>query len=242
MLVNTHDHLNFYENLEEGLETIKEEEIVSLINTMNYSEYKKLKETYVDNPLLKIGLGIHPWEIGEKTSLEDMEEALETCDFIGEVGLDFYWAKDKDLYERQVEVFDQVLAKALAYDKVLNIHTKGAEDLVLKLLEEHKPRSPIIHWYSGNLDLISRYLNLGCFFTIGPDFKISKKTDDLIKILPIERILTETDGPTSIKWARGFYKDSSFIKDILSYIGEIKEIPYRKTKQLVYDNYLKLKI
>lgn len=242
MLVNFHDHFEFYKDLESGIDTIRKNNIITLVNSMTYDEYKKLKKDFNDDHLIKIGLGIHPWKVEKDSEIDSFRKDFKDCDFIGEIGLDFYWDKRENLYDKQRGIFEKFLYYAKEYNKVTNIHTKGAEKEIYNLLKKYELRSPIIHWYSGDISLIKKFLDLEAFFTIGPDFQISKLTDEIIKYLPLDRILTETDGPTSIEWARGFYKESDYIKEILKYISQIKKIDPTKLEDIVYNNYLYLKI
>ncbi|MDO5301237.1 MAG: TatD family hydrolase [Tissierellia bacterium] len=242
MYVNAHDHFELYEDLLRGLEVIHRQEIATLAVSMDLQGYRKLKAAYGHDPLIKIGLGIHPWKVTGESSLAPLEEELKTCDFIGEIGMDFFWAEEEALYPKQREIFEAFLVKAKDYDKVVNLHTKGAEGPILELLKKYRLRSPIIHWYSGPLELIPQYLDLGAMFTIGPDLGISPLTDELIRLLPLERILTETDGPSSVTWARGVSRDSSFIPEMVAHIAKLKERPLEEVKGQIYQNYLHLKI
>lgn len=240
MLVNAHDHFEFYRDLNSGLKTIQDFKIHTLVNTMTLKEYYELKSIHKNNELLKIGLGIHPWKIEENTSIDDLEKEFEFCDFIGEIGLDFYWDKRAELYDKQRIVFDYFLQKAQKYQKITNIHTKGAEKEVLYYLKKYNLKTPIIHWYSGPLNLVSDFLELGCYFTIGPDIGYSKLTDSLIDIVPVNKILTETDGPTSIEWVNGIYAESDYIIKILEYISLKKKMEFNTLKFQIFQNYKNL--
>lgn len=241
MLINAHDHFNFYKDINSGLRTIEENKIYTLVNSMTFEEYIELKNKYSSHPLIKIGLGIHPWKVDEKTDLSILENEVSNCDFIGEIGLDFYWDERIDMYKRQEIIFEEFLKLADKYKKVVNIHTKGAEREVLDYLKKYNTK-PIIHWYSGDISLIKEYLFIGAYFTIGPDAGYSKLTDEIIKLLPLDRILTETDGPTSIEWVNGIYAESDYILKILEHISNLKNICTSDLKQIIYQNYLSLNI
>lgn len=242
MLINAHDHFYFYKDLESGLNTIEKNKIITLVNSMTFEEYLELKNKYSKNPLIKIGLGIHPWKVDINTNLSNLIEEIKSCDFIGEIGLDFHWDKRTKMYSKQKIIFNEFLFLADSNKKVVNIHTKGAEREVLNYLKQHDLKTPIIHWYSGDLSLIDEYLSIGAYFTIGPDAGYSKTTDEIINILPINRILTETDGPTSIEWINGSYSESDYIKKILEYISNIKKISLSELEKQIYKNYLSLNI
>lgn len=241
MLVNAHDHFEFYKDIDSGLKKIEIFEIYTLVNSTTLEEYQNLKNNYSLNPLLKIGFGIHPWKVEKDLSM-DYEKIIQSCDFIGEIGLDFYWDTRKNLYNKQKEVFEYFLKMAKKYDKLVNIHTKGAELEVLNYLKQYKLNHSIIHWYSGPLEYIPEFLELGCYFTIGPDVGYSEITDNLIDILPINKILTETDGPTSIEWVNGIYSESEYIITILKYIAQKKNLSYAQLQKQIFYNYKNLNI
>lgn len=128
------------------------------------------------------------------------------------------------------------------YNKVTNIHTKGAEEEVLNFLKRYQLENQIIHWYSGPLNFIEDYLKLNSFFTISSDIGYSEITDELIKIIPLENLLTETDGPKALEWINGSYSKPSFVKNIIKHIGKIKNINTNSVEDQIFKNYLKLKI
>ena len=242
MYINAHDHLSLYKDKKEALKIIEEEEIMTLACSMNAKEYKEIQKISSQYPLIKKGLGIHPWKVKSHSHLLKIEAYIEDCDFIGEIGLDYFWAKEKELYSKQRQIFEDLLILAIKYKKVCNIHTKGAEKDVLDLLQKYEMKAQIIHWYSGPLDLVDDYLALDSFFTISCDIGHSSLTDQIIDRIPLENLLTETDGPTSLEWVNGQYAYPTFVKDILDYIAKRKNLTPDYVRSQVYENYLKLGI
>ncbi|MBG9987970.1 TatD family hydrolase [Aerococcaceae bacterium DSM 111176] len=218
MLVNAHDHLSHYHSLDEALREIERLEMTTLAVSESVQDYKSIP----DHPLILKGIGIHPWQVTPETSLQGLEEYILDCDFIGEIGLDYYWAKDQSAYPKQREVFEFLLQMAKAHHKITNIHTKGAEGEVLQLLKHYQLHGQIIHWYSGPLELLDEYLALDCFFTISVDAGHSELTDAIIDRIPHDRLLFETDGPGALEWVTG---EPSWPEDILrirQYVAERK--------------------
>lgn len=238
MYINAHDHLDFYKDLDDAIKIINQKSIYTLAVSMDIDDFLYLET--IKNPLIKIGFGIHPWKVEEDTKTDNLEYFIKKADFIGEIGLDFYWEKRKDLYPKQVEIFEFFLQMAKKHKKVCNIHTKGAELETLLLLEKYELKGQIIHWYSGDLNLLDRYLKLDSYFTISSDIGYSKKTDELIKLLPLNRILTETDGPSSLEWVNGEYGNPDYIIDIVSYVAKIKKLKISEVKNTIFSNLLEL--
>lgn len=242
MYVNAHEHILTYKDLKNALAEIKDNKIITLACSMDIEEYEKIKEISKENEYIIKGFGIHPWKVELDTKLDKLEKYIVDCDFIGEIGLDFFWDTRKEVYNKQIEVFEYFISMAKKHKKISNIHTKGAELEILKILKENSLENQIIHWYSGPLDLVDDYLSLNSKFTISSDIKYSKLTDQLIEKLPLENILTETDGPTSLEWVNGILSKPTFIKDIVKYIAKIKGLEEEFVKDKIYKNYLDLKI
>lgn len=241
MLVNAHDHLSHYkEHTAEALQMIEDLQIITLANGMTREEYPFIQTLADECPYVKKGFGIHPWSVTEELSLEGLEPYLADADFYGEIGLDYYWDKRTALYGKQREVLRFFLDQAERYQKLVNLHTKGAEKDVLASLSAHDLPAIIIHWYSGPLDLVEDYLDLGAYFTISVDSDQSSLTTELIRRLPLDRLLTETDGPDSAEWlGKGFgWPDQLFT--ILENIAQVKQLTPRQVEEQVYANYQRL--
>lgn len=249
MLINFHDHLAFYEDFDQAVNMIEDSEIVTLACAMDLDDYINIEKYANGKRVIKKGIGIHPFKIKENSYTEGLEDYIVEADFIGEIGMDFFWNEEEKHYNKQREIFEYFIEMAVKYDKITNIHTKGAEREVLEILKKHRPRNPIIHWYSGDLDLVEEYLEIGAYFTISVDVGISRLTDELIKMLPLDKILTETDGPISLKWVKeengnpqGIpdYGYPNYIGEIVSYIAEVKGVSAEKIEERIYQNYLYL--
>jgi len=66
---------------------------------------------------------------------------------------------------------------------------------VLDELSQVNDNLPILHWFSGTKQQLKRSIEMGCYFSVGPAMLSSKKGYELVQIMPIEKILVETDGP-----------------------------------------------
>jgi len=85
---------------------------------------------------------------------------------IGEVGLDHYFVEDAATYPAQKKVFEYLLGAAGEQDKIVTLHTKGAEGEVLEALDRYGIRRAIVHWYSGPLDILRGLVARGAYFTV----------------------------------------------------------------------------
>ena len=245
IFVDAHNHLKHYEeNLAKALEIINEKEIWTLACAINKKDYLWLKELAENQPFIIPCYGIHPWEINpeleELNNQEEMLHFIKETAVIGEIGLDFYWAKDSRNYPLQVETLTFFFENARKYNKIVNLHTKGAEREILDLLKIYELRTPIIHWYNGPLELVNAFIDLDCYWTISVDITESEKTRELVARLPFDKILTETDGPTALEWVNGHYAYPDYIERIVEEIAKIKEVDSEFCRRQINDNFREL--
>lgn len=117
---------------------------------------------------------------------------------MGEVGIDASPQYAKSLPE-QKHIFERIL-KACSSEggKVLSIHAVRSVSLVLDMLEEHldlSANTPVLHWFSGSPSEARRAAKLGCMFSINDRMLSGSKAEPLMKAIPEDAMLTETDGP-----------------------------------------------
>ena len=242
MYIDFHNHIDFY----------KDEEIDSVINCINLNKIKIIacsmdEESYLKNiertkksDYIVPIFGIHPWRVKNNIDIDKFEYYIKNTPLIGEIGLDFHWIEDKDTYPHQIKVFEYFLQSAKKYDKYINIHTKGCEELILNLLKKYDISSQsIIHWYSGDKDTLKKLIDAKCYFTGSVDLGYIKHSKDIIKEIPANKLLAETDGPTALQWVNGTYGMPDEIKNVYKNICEIKNLDieeYKYNAQIIMTN------
>lgn len=242
MYIDFHNHIDFY----------KDKEIDSVINCINLNKIKIIacsmdEESYLKN--IEISkksdyivpiFGIHPWRVKNNIDIDKFEYYIKNTPLIGEIGLDFHWIEDKDTYPHQIKVFEFFLQSAKKYDKYINIHTKGCEELILNLLKKYDISSQsIIHWYSGDKDTLKKLIDAKCYFTGSVDLGYIKHSKDIIKEIPTNKLLAETDGPTALQWVNGTYGMPDEIKNVYKNICAIKNLDieeYKYNAQIIMTN------
>ena len=140
--------------------------------------------------------GLHPWHSAE-WSVQEMIPYMETGRVVGEIGMDSIWC-DVPLKHQQ-EVFEKQLLFAFERKKPVVLHTKDQERQIAELIRQYKNRY-LVHWYSADHDL-ERYLDLDCFFSIGPDVIWNPVVQEVARNVREDRILVETDGMEAVRWA-----------------------------------------
>lgn len=202
-LSDAHAHLNSDDALEE-VAWRRERDILTCFSAGTPAEWERVNEllTQIGDPedieLFFVSFGIHPWEAANHEP-RDCEEAYAQCAAMGEIGLDTFWC-DVPL-DRQTAVFEEQLQIAADLHKSIVLHTKGAEALVADMVRGF-PEPVLVHWYSGSLETLERFAEQDCYFTLGPDCSNGSELNDaLMNVLPLKRILIETDGIEGVTWA-----------------------------------------
>ncbi len=155
------------------------------------SKHKKIRPAF----------GLHPWKLDEMSDdwFENLQSKLQSHRgaVIGEIGLD-KWIRDPQ-FERQIEIFRQQLKLASALDLPPTIHCLKAWGHMLSILEKYHTLLPgfLLHSYSGPIEMVENFLELGAYFSISGYFAKPEKKNKLEawKRIPLDRILIETDAP-----------------------------------------------
>ncbi|MBZ9633652.1 TatD family hydrolase [Clostridium sp. FP1] len=242
MYIDAHSHLDFFNNkIEYAINEINNLKILTIASGMDMESYLKNKEYSKRSQYIKATFGIHPWKAAEyKGELEDLIPYIEESKIIGEIGLDFFWAEDNGTYEAQRRIFNFILEESIKRDKVICIHTKGAEEEIYNILKHYSYSKVIIHWYSGDIKTLDKFIELGCYFTISVDIDYSKLTEEILARIPIDRLLVETDGPTALEWVNGDYGYPRVIINVIKSVSKRKAISTERLLKVLEDNFFEL--
>ena len=118
--------------------------------------------------------------------------------------------------------------------KILSIHSRNAASRVLDLVEQHCRESvPVLHWFSGTVQEARRAVILGCWFSIGPAMLRGAKGRAIVRELPMERVLPETDGPFAKHRSAPLmpWEAISIADDLVPLWGMTKEGTYLQMKR-----------
>lgn len=148
---------------------------------------------------VRAALGLHPQLVADYSQeISLWEEHLHETRYVGEVGLDAGPQYYRSL-EQQKEIFERILKQcARAGGKILTIHSVRTAKAVLDSLEVHLPARDgraVLHWFTGSKSEARRAADLGCYFSVNGRMIETDRGRDLVKSLPLDKLLTETDGP-----------------------------------------------
>ena len=179
--------------------------------------------------------------------LEQLEEIIKSDEkhrivAIGEIGLDYYWNKENK--EIQNELFIKQIKLANKYDLPIVIHTREAIEDTIKILKENEViNKGVFHCCPLNRELIKQGLNLDFYISFaGPiTFKNSKNAEEIVNMVPLDRILIETDSPyLSPEPKRGRRNDSRNVKYVAEKIAEFRNLGIQDIAKTTYDNAKKI--
>ncbi|WP_405633045.1 Qat anti-phage system TatD family nuclease QatD [Pseudoalteromonas sp. Ld20] len=196
-MMDMHCHVDLYPDHGVILKDIIDTGFYVLSVTTVPSAFEGTRNLTRDIKNCRTALGLHPQLAHQrKNELALFDKLIGETRYIGEIGLD--GSKGfKEHIDDQLLVFNHILKKCESYNNnILTIHSLNAVDMVLECLNEHpKAGIPILHWFLATKKQISKAIDLGCYFSIGPAMLISARARKVISWLPNERILLETDGP-----------------------------------------------
>ena len=197
--VDFHCHLDLFPEHRTIIRECNAEKVATLAVTTTPKAYPRNVEFAAGSPFVMVALGLHPQLVAERADeLRLFEKYLDTTRFVGEIGLDA-GPKFYSSFEDQQRVFSRILrACDERGGKILSIHSVRCVSKVLEQLEQHLREGrtwPVLHWFTGTRSEAKRAASMGCYFSINSEMLRSPKTKTLIQSLPIERLLTETDGP-----------------------------------------------
>lgn len=242
MLIDAHAHLDRYEDeLDSALEEITQHRIFTVSNSMDLPSYRQNLKIGEMCEFVLPTFGVHPWNASEYADrLEDLNNAIEQSPILGEIGLDYHFVADPSRYKAQLKVFEFFLAAAKEQEKIVNLHTKGAEKKVLHLLDRYDIQRAIVHWYSGPLDVFHELVPKGAYFTIGVEVLYSEHIQTIARELPAEQLLTETDNPGGPKGLTGTLGMPLLIEDVVQALAGLRKTTAKVIIQTVQTNFARL--
>lgn len=195
MFVDAHVHIDRYPQPPEVLAAAEAGRVVCVAVTETPKDYELLALRIGYRKSVRVALGAHPLR-AERVGREQLKRfstLLADVDYVGEVGLDGS-REGRATLPAQRHVFDHVLGAPGIAERVLSVHSRGAEAETVAALADAGVVA-ILHWYTGALTHAARALEAGLYFSVNAAMLRSQKGAGLLRSLPRERVLTETDGP-----------------------------------------------
>lgn len=241
-MIDTHCHLDF------PVFDLDRQEILQRANGIGFEaivipavvqkDWERVMELcHTDNLVpLRCALGLHPCFVSQHASVQDAKAALTDklnrldrgCSVVavGEIGLDYF--SSSDTKQRQLELFDMQLQVAKTSQLPVLLHVRKAHDDVLKRLRKLQlPKGGIVHAFSGSEQQAQQYCQLGFVLGIGgtATYDRAKKLARIIRQVPIESLVLETDAPDiPPSFTRGERNSPLNLPRIAEHVAAIRDV------------------
>ena len=159
---------------------------------------------------------------------------------VGEIGLDYHFISEPENHALQRDVFLHFVRQGISQKKILNIHSKGAEADVDRILGELGASRAIATGYSGPIQQLHTSAEKGVYFTVGVEVLFSAAIQEIAKSVPSSLLLTETDNPGGYGWLTGDLGRPSIITPVVHKLSELRGWSAEQTEAIVLHNFLRL--
>ncbi|MBI2651016.1 TatD family hydrolase [Candidatus Woesearchaeota archaeon] len=255
MLIDIHCHLE-HSYFKDDIDAVVKNAIkaglkVILTAGINSETNRKALELAQKYNIVKACLGIYPIhtlqkeiELGSfplKENKFDVDEEIKFIESkknkiaaIGEVGLDYFWVKDK--VKEQQGLFEKMISLAEKLGKPIIVHSRKAEQDCVDMLSSSKLKKIIMHCFSGRKHLVKKIIDNGWFLTAPTSIVKSTQFQENIKIAPITQIFAETDAPylSPFKDKRN---EPAFVLESYKKIAEIKNMELTEVINNIWMNW-----
>ena len=248
MIIDTHAHL-IYDNVktEDIIKNMKNDKLEKIIAVgVQVEDSIKSQKLAENNEDIYCVVGIHP-ECASETTDEDIKLIDELANKkkvigIGEIGLDYHYTQDN--IEKQKEIFIKQIKLADKHNLPICIHTRDAKEDTYEILKNHKEylkNGGVMHCYSYDNEYAKKFIDLGFYISFAGNFTYKKNVSDLIKGLPIDKILVETDAPflTPVPF-RGKPNEPKFVHHTAQKIADELNMDVETLKKQLLENTYRL--
>ena len=253
MLIDSHCHLDRLDltNREGGLEAViadaQTRGISHLLTVaVDLESSRSLTELTAKYDHIYSSVGVHPLQ-DEELPLPTVEQLTDLAMLpkvvaVGETGLDNFYSADS--FEWQYESFTRHLLASKQVEKPLIVHTRDARDETIKLLKQHQSNSAgVLHCFTETWEMAKAAMDFGYFISFSGivTFKNAGELREVVKKIPLDRILVETDSP----WLapvpyRGKQNEPKNVYEVAQCVAEIKGISLEELAEITTNNFFNL--
>lgn len=207
----------------------------------SYDANKNIAEKYKN---CYFTAGVHPLNMADNGPLNRSvlvaQASHPKCVAIGEIGLDYHYLKDNR--DEQISLVKEQITVANELSLPISFHDREAHEDTINILSELQPKG-VVHCFSGSNEMAKEILKLGMYIGVGGvvTFNNAKKLLQVVKSVPLDRILIETDAPylAPVPY-RGMTNRSDYLIKVAEKIAEIKGIAVETVLECTYANACKL--
>lgn len=243
-MIDTHAHLTegkLYKDLDKIILNAKENGVSKIICVgMNKNANEKVIKIINKYQEVYGSVGIHPNEVTNNEldlKLLTTQAMNEKIVAIGEIGIDLY--RNKDTLDIQKTYFIEQIKLANALKLPVIVHSRNSADVIYDILKEFPETKGVMHCYSEHKELVKKFVDLGFYIGVGGiiTFKNADEVRDIIKKVPLNRLLIETDSPyLAPDPFRGKPNEPAFVKYTLLKLSELTNIAPKELIKITRNN------
>lgn len=248
-IIDSHCHLDAldyqtrHKNVDEVIENAKQrgvQHIISVCTTLG--RFEAMKQLTAHRNDVSLSCGVHPLNVEEEPF--DYEKLCQYAQdpkvvAIGETGLDYHYTPETKALQQQL--FAQQIEVANSVNKPLIIHTRSARQDTMDMLEQHGAEKcgGVLHCFTEDYAMAKRALDLGFYISISGiiTFRNAEELRDVVKKLPLDRLLIETDSPylAPIPY-RGKPNQPAYVRETCEYLAVLKGVSSAELAQITTRN------
>ena len=246
--IDTHAHIykQFYDNIDEIIKNMIEVDVKKVINfaedLKTSIEVLNLQKKYPK--LMYCAVGIHPQNAGKikKEDIEKIENLIKNNKVcaIGEIGLDYHYSQSNK--KKQIKVLQLQLKLAEKYNLPVILHCRDANDDVIRIIKKYNLKG-VFHSFNGNELQIKAICECGFYIGINGivTFKNAIDVKEMLKKIPTERLLLETDCPfLTPEPFRKYKNEPKYLPVTAEYVAKIKNITVDELIYIIKNNTFKI--
>ena len=253
-IVDSHCHLDLLEAKDVNIDEIinnADKDNVKILQTIctKITEFDNINSYTKKYSNVFASIGIHPNNVDEQPKI-NVEEIIRICNNnskligIGETGLDYYYDYAKK--ENQIESFIKHINIARKTNLPLIIHSRDADNDMITILQEQMKQGKfraLLHCFSSSKELALKALELEIYISISGivTFKNAIELQNIVKELPLNRILVETDSPYLAPTPhRGKVNQPAFTKEVVKCIASLRNSTIEEISKITTNNFFNL--
>lgn len=251
MLIDTHTHIdleNFKDRFDNVMKTAEEygvkKVVIPGVEPKGFARILELCEKYES---VYGAVGVHPEDVNsfDEKAEDAIREYLKHPKIVavGEIGLDYYW--DKSQIDLQKEIFEKQINIAKEFNKPILVHDREAHQDTFDILKKTKANEVgvVMHCFSGSPEYAMECVREGFYIALGGvvTFKNAKKAKEVAQVVPLERLLLETDAPYMAPVPfRGKENEPAYVKLVAEEIANLRGISFNEVATATTENANKL--
>jgi TatD DNase family protein len=229
----------FDEDLEEVLNRAARQGVRAVLTVSEtLEEAKRILSLAERFPLIKPCAGLYPTILDLEAAEKMLGFIRQNHDFIvaiGEVGLDYWRVKDDEGRALQRHILSQQIATAAELGLPLNVHSRSAGRHTITLLRERNAQRVLMHAFDGKASAAMAGVEAGFYFSIPPSVVRSPQKQKLVKHLPMECLLLESDSPV-LGPSKDQRNEPQNVRLACAQIGSIKGLREEEVAEITTDN------